>query len=267
MAVATAFEAERSGQVQAVFQTKEAEEVEPAIRELGLRHAAIGPAGDVEGTVEVALTARTASPSATLAFTGGSKLIVAVRAALRARDIHGIKTKIYWIPGRTGLDERAPTVVKWRQGGIIASKGLGLPGWDASIRRPERPRFRDARMTFLRFLERPRDDLLSNASSYRSHSRRALDDTGIQKPHLGHEEDGHRLAKPVVRSSHLSPPPDRLYRADSGKDEASAPLRTVPKVHGASGSGALPHPKCTERHSAGVASKPTPEFRFRVMPD
>ena len=41
---------------------------------------------------------------AIVALTGGSTLIVAVRDALRRDGVANIKTKTYWIPGRTGLD-------------------------------------------------------------------------------------------------------------------------------------------------------------------
>lgn len=104
VAVAAAFETERPGQVHAVIQAKEVAEVEPAVHALGLRQAVIRPAGDLDGIVEAVLAARTLSPSAKVALTGGSELIVAVRAALRDRGIRDLKTKTYWIPGRAGLD-------------------------------------------------------------------------------------------------------------------------------------------------------------------
>lgn len=50
------------------------------------------------------VAAHASSPQATVGLTGGAELVVAVREALRARGIRNIKTKAYWIPGKTGLD-------------------------------------------------------------------------------------------------------------------------------------------------------------------
>ncbi|MFO7156957.1 MAG: hypothetical protein DIU72_010125 [Pseudomonadota bacterium] len=104
VAVAAAFEAERPGKVHAVLQARKVDEVEAAVRELGLSGAVVRPAGDIDGLVEAVMHARAASPTATIAVTGGSQLVVAVRSALRARGMRDVRVKTYWIPGRTGLD-------------------------------------------------------------------------------------------------------------------------------------------------------------------
>lgn len=104
VAVASAFEAERPGQVQAVFQARAVDDIRAAAQALGLQGIAVVPNGATDAVVSAVLAAREALPNATLALTGGSELVVAVRTALRARGIRDVKTKPYWIPGRAGLD-------------------------------------------------------------------------------------------------------------------------------------------------------------------
>ena len=104
VAVASAFEAERPGEVHAVFQVDAIEDVHVAVGAMGLRRATVVPRGGTYDVVEAVLAARAAAPSASLALTGGSELVVAARAALRARSLHDIKTKPYWVPGSAGLD-------------------------------------------------------------------------------------------------------------------------------------------------------------------
>lgn len=104
VAVAAAFETERPGQVHAIFAAREVSEVEPTVQAVGLRNAVVRPVSDTEGIVDAVLAARSASPSANVALTGGSELIVAIRATLRAKGVRDARSKAYWIPGRTGLD-------------------------------------------------------------------------------------------------------------------------------------------------------------------
>ncbi len=104
VAVASAFEAERPGQVQAIFQVGALDAVQAAARAMGLRQAAVLARDAEDAVVSAVLAAREAAPGATLALTGGSELVIGVRNALRARGIRGVKTKPYWIPGRAGLD-------------------------------------------------------------------------------------------------------------------------------------------------------------------
>ncbi|MGC4088952.1 MAG: hypothetical protein QM756_13845 [Polyangiaceae bacterium] len=102
--VAASFEAERPGQVRAVFQANVLDDVKAAAARVGLGRVAVVPRGDVTATADAIAQARTEAPGAVVALTGGSELVIAVRTALKARGIDGIKTKTYWIPGKTGLD-------------------------------------------------------------------------------------------------------------------------------------------------------------------
>lgn len=75
----------------------------------GLRSLAAGALGvvargDTAATVSAVSAKRAASPDALVALTGGSELVTAVRDALRRDGVREVKTKAYWIPGRTGLD-------------------------------------------------------------------------------------------------------------------------------------------------------------------
>lgn len=104
VAVASAFEVERTGQVHAVFQVSAVEDVRAAAVAMGLRQFALVPRGATDAVVDAVLAAREAVPDAKVALTGGSQLVVAIRTALRARGLKDLKTKPYWIPGRAGLD-------------------------------------------------------------------------------------------------------------------------------------------------------------------
>lgn len=104
VAVAASFAAERVGQVSAVLEGSSPEGLRCAAESLGLRPEHVAARGDTDSLVEAVVAAHTASPRATVALTGGSALITAVRAALRARGIGNIKTKAYWVPGKVGLD-------------------------------------------------------------------------------------------------------------------------------------------------------------------
>ncbi len=101
--VAASFEAERPGLVHAVFQAGTVEEVHTAAERVGLRQHAVVARGDVAATIEAVIAARATVPKAVVGLTGGSELVRAVRAALRARGISDVKTKTYWIPGKRGL--------------------------------------------------------------------------------------------------------------------------------------------------------------------
>lgn len=104
VAAAASFERSRPGQVHAVLCGQSPEALRAAAESVGLRPSHALPRGDIEGVVAAVLQGREAAPGATIALSGGSELILAVRAALRQRGITGIKTKTYWIPGKTGLD-------------------------------------------------------------------------------------------------------------------------------------------------------------------
>jgi NADPH-dependent ferric siderophore reductase len=102
--VAASFEVERPGQVHAVLQGESADDLRAASASVGLSRAHVSLRGDTDALVEAVVAARALSPDATVALTGGSELVLAARAALRARRIRDIKTKTYWVPGKTGLD-------------------------------------------------------------------------------------------------------------------------------------------------------------------
>lgn len=104
LAVAAAFEAERSGQVHAVFAANSVDDVQAAVAAVGLRNAAVMPREKIDDIIEAVFAAQSATPEAIVALTGGSELIVALRTQLRARGVQNIKTKSYWVPGRCGLD-------------------------------------------------------------------------------------------------------------------------------------------------------------------
>lgn len=103
-AVAASYASERPGQVQAVFQGGSPDAVHSAAESVGLRPAQVAARGDTAGLVAAIVAAHERAPQASVGLTGGSDLVVAVREALRTRGIRSIKTKAYWIPGKTGLD-------------------------------------------------------------------------------------------------------------------------------------------------------------------
>jgi len=105
VAVAASFEAERPGQVHAVFQAGSVDDVRLAAARVGLCQVTVVPRGDVAASVDAVVDVRARVPNAVVGLTGGSELVLAVRAGLRARGINNsIKTKTYWIAGKRGLD-------------------------------------------------------------------------------------------------------------------------------------------------------------------
>lgn len=104
VSLAAAFAAERPGRVHAVLQAQSVEGAERAAESLDLRPYAVIPRGQTKSLVGATLAAREACRGATIVLTGGSELVVGVRAALRECGINDIKTKPYWVPGRAGLD-------------------------------------------------------------------------------------------------------------------------------------------------------------------
>jgi len=104
VAVAASLSSARPGQVHAIIQSNAASDVHEGAASVGLREALVVPAGN-HADVARAVSAHLAKwPDALVALTGGSPLIVATRDALRRDGIRHIKTKTYWVPGRTGLD-------------------------------------------------------------------------------------------------------------------------------------------------------------------
>jgi NADPH-dependent ferric siderophore reductase len=104
VAVAAAFAAERRKQIHAVIQADAVVDVRAAASAVGLHELDIVARGDTASLVDAVVTHLSASRDACVALTGGSELVVRVRDALRQADVRNIKTKTYWIPGRTGLD-------------------------------------------------------------------------------------------------------------------------------------------------------------------
>jgi len=104
VAVAAAFAMQRPGQVHTVIQSDAASDVRQAAASVGLQHVDIVVRGDTGATVSAVAAKLSTSTNAVVALTGGSELIVDVRDALRHAGVRNIKTKTYWIPGKTGLD-------------------------------------------------------------------------------------------------------------------------------------------------------------------
>lgn len=104
VATAASFEMERPGQVRAIFQAGAPEEVRQVSSAVGLSSVHVSARGELEELIAAVVAAKSASPEATIALTGGSEFVIAARSALRAHGISGSKTKTYWIPGKTGLD-------------------------------------------------------------------------------------------------------------------------------------------------------------------
>lgn len=102
VAVAAAFSAERPGQVRAVIQSDAAADVRAVAGSVSLHGVDVVARGDVTATLDAITSGPTAS--AIVALTGGSELVVGVRAALRQAGVQNLKTKTYWVPGKTGLD-------------------------------------------------------------------------------------------------------------------------------------------------------------------
>lgn len=103
VAVAAAFALERKDEVHAIIQATAPDDVRMAARTIGLdRLDAVAP-GDHAATAD-AVRAKMKSGRYRVALTGGSDLVVGVRAALRNAGADAIKTKTYWVPGKTGLD-------------------------------------------------------------------------------------------------------------------------------------------------------------------
>lgn len=104
VAVAAAFANERPGQSHAVIQTESACDVLQAAKSVNLQQLDVVARGDTTATVDAVAAKLLTLPDAVVALTGGSELVVAVRNALRLSGVRSIKTKTYWIPGKTGLD-------------------------------------------------------------------------------------------------------------------------------------------------------------------
>lgn len=104
IAVAAAYALNRPGQIHAVIQSNAASEVRDVAGSLGLDRVHLVAQADTSATVRAVRAMLAATPDAAVALTGGSNLVVAVRQGLREAGVQNIKTKTYWIPGRTGLD-------------------------------------------------------------------------------------------------------------------------------------------------------------------
>lgn len=104
VAVAASFAVERPGQAYAIIQSQGLGDVREAATSVGLSQIDVLKRGDTAATVEAVKARLAQTPNAAVALTGGSELIVAVRDALRRAGVRNLKSKAYWIPGRTGLD-------------------------------------------------------------------------------------------------------------------------------------------------------------------
>lgn len=104
VAVAAALAADQSGHVQVVIQSDAAAEVREAAASVGLREPVVVARGDTDATLAAIATRPSIANGAVVGLTGGSELVVRVREGLRRAGTRNIKTKTYWIPGKTGLD-------------------------------------------------------------------------------------------------------------------------------------------------------------------
>ncbi|HMN43519.1 MAG TPA: siderophore-interacting protein [Povalibacter sp.] len=104
IATAAAFGIERPQQVHGVFLVASPEAAREAAKAVGLQSADFVATDDSTGAVNAIVARLAEMPGATVALTGGSPLVLAVRDALRERGVRNLKTKTYWIPGRAGLD-------------------------------------------------------------------------------------------------------------------------------------------------------------------
>ena len=104
VAVAAAFAAQRPGNVRAVIQADATADVQAAAASVGLAALEVVAAGDIVATAAAVQRQMAAFGDASVAVTGGSELVVAVRSTLRAAGARTVKTKTHWIPGRAGLD-------------------------------------------------------------------------------------------------------------------------------------------------------------------
>ena len=103
VAVTAAFEAAEPGRVlRAVFEARDVEAVREAAHSVGLRDVHVSARGDHEAISESAAGA--GSSETIIGLTGGSELVVGVRAQLREKGRPAVVTKTYWSPGRAGLD-------------------------------------------------------------------------------------------------------------------------------------------------------------------
>ena len=105
VAVAAGYETQSRGRViAAIFEAGNPSGTLEAATAVGLRAVHTASRGDHPAMLEAIVQARASSAEATIALTGGSELVLAIREGLRARGLSDITTKTYWIPGRSGLD-------------------------------------------------------------------------------------------------------------------------------------------------------------------
>jgi NADPH-dependent ferric siderophore reductase len=104
VATAAAFALARGNNVRVIIQSNSATDVYEAAASVGLREVNVISSGDTTATVAAVKSNLSTFPNAAIALIGGSELVINVRNALRSAGVNNIKTKTYWIPGRTGLD-------------------------------------------------------------------------------------------------------------------------------------------------------------------
>jgi NADPH-dependent ferric siderophore reductase len=104
VAAAASLELDRPGQVHAVIASDAAADVRDAAASIGLHHVEIASRGNAAEVASLVERRLATWADATVALTGGSELVLAVRSGLRQAGVRNIKTKTYWIPGKAGLD-------------------------------------------------------------------------------------------------------------------------------------------------------------------
>lgn len=103
LAVAASYSAARPGNVRTIVEVTAGLALGEALRAIGLEQAQVvrREPGAPHGQALVNALPELQGP---IAITGGAELLQTVRARLRERGLRDIKTKTYWVQGRTGLD-------------------------------------------------------------------------------------------------------------------------------------------------------------------
>lgn len=104
VAIAAAFALDRPLKAYAVIQSDAPNEVREAGASIGLYGLDVVPCNDIAKMIMSIQRRLVAQPNASILLTGGSGLVIPAREALREVGVGNIKSKAYWVPGKTGVD-------------------------------------------------------------------------------------------------------------------------------------------------------------------
>lgn len=104
LAIASAFALERPLQAYAVIMSDAPSDVRAAAASIGLYGLDVVPGNDLAQMIVAIQRRIVALPGASILLTGGAGLVIPTREALRKAGVESIKTKAYWVPGKTGID-------------------------------------------------------------------------------------------------------------------------------------------------------------------